>query len=101
MHNVLEPTFDKEGYPTKETLDTIRRWPSDNYPSLFVYLKLAWQYGDEYVSCGKGYWTFHTCGWSGNESIIEAMQDNIMFWTLHWQSSTRGGHYTFNRRHFV
>ena len=37
---------------------------------------------------------FATGGWSGNESIIHAMQENIM-WKLRWISSHRGGKYGF------
>jgi hypothetical protein len=32
---------------------------------------------------------------SGNEDLIAAMQENEMWWTLHWQEIRRGGHYKF------
>lgn len=35
-----------------------------------------------------------TGGWSGNEELIEAVHQTFM-WTLVWESSRRGGHYTF------
>ena len=60
------------------------------------YIKPLWNYAD----CG--YWNFEndiysisTGGWSGNEDIIANMQENIVWWMMHWQSSRRGGHYTF------
>jgi hypothetical protein len=41
--------------------------------------------------------TFHvsTGGWSGNEEIIGAMQDNFICWTQCWKNHSRGGHYIF------
>lgn len=38
-----------------------------------------------------------TCGWSGCEEIIEALEkaDNGMFWLCCWQKSIRGGKYWF------
>jgi hypothetical protein len=43
---------------------------------------------DEYI--------LHTGGWSGHESIINALQKNELFWFLCWKSSHRGGHYVFD-----
>jgi hypothetical protein len=37
----------------------------------------------------------HTGGWSGNEEIMTALQDNAYFFLLYWQRSKRGGHYYF------
>ena len=37
-----------------------------------------------------------TGGWSGNEDLIGAMQNNAMLWIMTWVSSRRGGHYTFH-----
>jgi hypothetical protein len=36
-----------------------------------------------------------TGGWSGNEDIINALADNIVFWSKYWKKSERGGGYTF------
>ena len=40
----------------------------------------------------------HTLGWSGNEEIIGALKENMMFWQLTWEESKRGGHYKFDIR---
>ncbi len=37
-----------------------------------------------------------TGGWSGNESIIDAMMENTIAWNLTWQQSRRGGHFSFS-----
>jgi hypothetical protein len=37
----------------------------------------------------------HTGGWSGNEDIIEALQNHKLFWMMWWWKTERGGHYYF------
>jgi len=83
-------------YPSDEDLQKIETWDPADYHGLMAYVHDKWQYAD----CG--YWEqkdnvykLHTAGWSGNESIIAAMERNIVFWMLYWFSSTRGGHYIF------
>lgn len=36
-----------------------------------------------------------TGGWSGNEELMDALEKNKYFYLLYWESSVRGGHYTF------
>jgi hypothetical protein len=93
-----EPTFDKDGYPTDETLDAIKKWPCDDFKSLMAFCKTAWRWEDYFNTVqveNELVCTVHTGGWSGNESIVIALQDNMMFWALCWQQSKRGGHYIF------
>jgi hypothetical protein len=95
---MTEPTFDAKGYPTEETLAFIRN-ARVRFNELFKFIQKAW---------GNGYGWFHalpdkegthyrlvTGGWSGNEEIIGAMQENNIFWDLCWQSSKRGGEFLF------
>ena len=93
-----EPTFDKHGYPTEETLDAIKNWAlSGNYDidSFMEFIGEAW-------NCNYGKWEVDgkdiiaiTGGWSGNEEIIGAFQETHLFWTLCWQESKRGGYHKF------
>jgi hypothetical protein len=39
-----------------------------------------------------------THGWSGCEEMIDALQENMLFWTMYWYSTTRGGLYEFRSR---
>jgi hypothetical protein len=89
----------KDEYPTDQELETIRQWQVLNleqYHLFMAFIKLSWTYSD----CG--YWEqegdkymLYTGGWSGNESIIDAMQNNHIFWAFYWELSERGGHYVF------
>ena len=89
-----EPTFDKDGYPTEETLRAIREWSSKDMRGLMQFVCDAWRY-DDYVTLDGGSLELHTGGWSGNESIVHALQGNSMFWMMCWEKSERGGHYWF------
>ena len=84
-------------YPTEEQLQAIRDWPGDRLPGWFEYIKDAGKYWPD-----DDYWTqegltYHisTAGWSGNEDILGAMQDNFACWSQTWDSHRRGGHYVF------
>jgi hypothetical protein len=91
----------KDGYPEEQELERIRTWSIDDPLGLMEFVKSLWAYVD------AGYWTQYlmkdgtsqfqisTAGWSGNEEIIEVLQENVVFWMMYWQSSKRGGHYEF------
>ncbi len=87
-----EPTFDSDGYPTDETLDAISSWDGDTL-GWFEFTKKAWQWTD-FFRIDENDVTAHTGGWSGNESLIKAMQES-MLWGVTWSQSNRGGHYKF------
>jgi len=96
-----------DGYPTEEALFTIETWPTHKgisawfkfIESIWYMKEWGWKEKDEWDSDldrDRPYHRYYisTAGWSGNESIIRAMQNHI-FWTLTWLQSSRGGHYIF------
>ena len=94
-----QPTFDKDGYPTEETLRIIREWKIEskkNTVRLLTFCVNAWNWKPYGITAKDSGYEFHVGGWSGNEDIISAMQDNRLFWSLCWQASRRGGHYKFD-----
>jgi hypothetical protein len=95
--------FDDDGYPSLEALDKIASWDVKDCSGLFEFIHALWKYPDYYVlkkeSDNRGKIVqncyLSTGGWSGNESIIEALQSNNLVWSLCWVQSRRGGHYIF------
>ena len=84
-------------YPTDQELRFIRRYDITKEPTedLFAFIQQTWHWSD-WGTTRKGRRLYlHTGGWSGNESIIAAMEKNEMFWYLTWVESRRGGHYIF------
>lgn len=97
MNNLTpEPNFDSSGYPTDDTLDTIKSWayPFDGF---WNFVKSAWNCRYGKIAENDRLVKLITGGWSGNEDIIAALQDNNFFWTLYWQASVRGGLEVFKK----
>jgi len=95
-----KPLFDKHGYPAGETLKAIEKWPhEDGFVELMEFVGKAWNedYGkvEKEEREGVMVYKFVTGGWSGNESIIEDLERNFVFWSLCWLKSERGGYYEF------
>lgn len=95
---------DEEGYPTEETLSKIKAWDFNDFFGLVAFIKENWNYNDAYKERFEFNELFDrheyildisTFGWSGNEDIIKALQENELIWLVSWYSSQRGGHYTF------
>jgi len=107
------PTFNSDGYPTEETLQTISEWDDlsdEGYLMWVQFIKKAWHWEElvivgesenlmvreasKTLKCDKYVLGISTGGWSGNESIISAMQDNIL-WMVNFLNHRVGGHYEF------
>lgn len=106
---MTRPTFDATGYPTEATLRIIRRWDirtKADCEALLEFVGQAWSdYGAfrrmprrrrrDDVGAPKRRWILVTGGWSGNESLIGALEANRLFMVLVWWSSARGGLHEF------
>lgn len=107
---------DDDGYPTDDALEIVKLWHWDDARGWFKFIESLWAYHDwGWKEKDEPHeWEYHkqykdkivhryyisTAGWSGNESIIRAMQDNDFMWYLNWVQSRRGGHYIFELREF-
>lgn len=92
--------FDDDGYPSDYALEVVSSF--EGSPQRLVELiRLLWRGGD-YVTVrlpwdDKIEVRFITCGWSGNESIIGALE-RTMFNFRWWDSSHRGGLHVYKVR---
>lgn len=92
----LEIHMDNDGYPANTELKKIEKWPHTDLEGLLKYVRERWQYADMgyWRQRGGKYWV-STAGWSGNESMLYALQKNYVFWAMCWVQARRGGHYIF------
>lgn len=96
-------------YPTEETLERIRTWPLDSladFEAGMDFAGAAWSY-PQYWAKERGWldpetgtrpclrYMFSTGGWSGNESIVNAIEANTLFQIIGAWSWRRGGHYEY------
>jgi hypothetical protein len=93
--------IDNNGYPTEETLEKIAAFDilKDDPITFTEYLCENWVNGYP-PKWDKKHQTLQldTGGWSGCESIINALQNPTVFpgyWHMFWYQSTVGGHYKF------
>lgn len=100
--------LDEDGYPTDDALTIIELWHWDDIKGWFNFIHDIWHLAswgwsksevdsELYLDEKKHQYDISTAGWSGNESIIRAMQENDFVWALTWVQSRRGGHYVFQR----
>lgn len=88
--------LDEDGYPTEELLERVKKWPYDKgHAGLMALVRANWNWADMMFSQDGNKYALSTGGWSGNEDLISALQENTFFWVCCWESSRRGGHYEF------
>ena len=108
--------IDEDGYPTEDALEIIELWHWDDARGWFKFIESLWAYHDwawkeidephewkdlkQYKDRIVHRYYISTAGWSGNESIIHAMQKADFMWRLNWVQSRRGGHYIFELKEF-
>lgn len=93
----LPNTYPSMNYPTDSELHIIKTWPhTKGYVALLAYVQSLWWH-PEYFKIQTHYrYRIATAGWSGNESLIRALQENSGFWMMCWVCSKRGGLYNFH-----
>ncbi len=87
-------------YPTDYSLRLIKNWDITKFDvlDLIDFIEKIWWSPDwGFIKKGKHKirLELHTAGWSGNEDIIRALNNNFLFWSVYWNKSVRGGHYYF------
>jgi hypothetical protein len=109
--------MDSEGYPEEKELEYIKQFDciKQDVHKLIDYIEDIWwlsswgfikkELTEKYESRDEidekpykhkyTYLELHTGGWSGNEDIITALQQNRHFFIFYWTESRVGGHYTF------
>ena len=89
---------DKDGYPTDDELlrvETFDVLTDSKFDCLMRFVASLWSYPDFVSRSRRGRWTLITGGWSGNESIIGALDGNVSVRLFYWESSFRGGRHTY------
>ena len=51
---MTEPEMDTDGYPTDETLTSVREWSYKDLSGLFAFLQRAWKFSDYFGLDDKG-----------------------------------------------
>ena len=95
--------LDIDGYPDEESLEAIRNWDiqKQGVDGLLELVRENTNWADRQIGLSGKHvlrFEYHTGGWSGNEEVIDALQQNFMFWATSWVKHTAGGHYYFKIR---
>lgn len=95
------PSKPTDEYPDEADLERIKQWDYSDIRGLLDFIQSIWWMPDwGFQLKGKKVLrlSLHTGGWSGNESLIEAFQNNYVAWSLGWEKTLRGGHFYFKFR---
>jgi hypothetical protein len=102
----IDPEWlDADGYPTEAAIKRIQDWGSDDIPGCFTFIESLWwcpEFGFSRelnqaeaevagIENDEAVVRLATGGWSGNESIVYALRDNVLLCVLTWRLSGRGG----------
>lgn len=77
-------------YPTAEDEARLKEWDANDPAGWLNFASLVWNHHYGRIWEEDGLTKMATGGWSGNESILSAMRENVL-WSLLWESSHRGG----------
>jgi len=97
--------WDDDGYPTEESLGELKKALNDNDIKKAIdafYDALEENFYTECCGLTKievrgeaiNAWQYHTLGWSGNEDIIQVLQESFL-WDMFLERYDSGGHYYF------
>lgn len=84
-------------YPSDELLAKIKSWTPSKWDDIAPLVRMvadAWEYPDWAKETSPGLWVFATGGWSGNESLIEALGENPISYCCR-RLSLEGGLHVF------
>jgi hypothetical protein len=96
LERVITVTVD--GYPTDRFLNGLSKSDAkQDHKDMLEAVRAIWAY-PEFVTVEGDTYTFRTGGWSGNESLISALQQNTLFWNFCWEMSQRGGLHVFTAK---
>jgi len=83
-------------YPTEKELQRIKEWDWQDFHGLMQFVRELWSFADwGFEQQGNTYY-ISTAGWSGNQSIISAMRENMLWWSMYWVEERKGGHFVFS-----
>ncbi|MGB3937521.1 MAG: hypothetical protein WBL29_17630 [Burkholderiales bacterium] len=90
----------RESEPTDADCERARNWPITSMAdceALLEFVRECWWMSAGLISQSPNgeLWRVSTGGYSSNEELLSAVQDNGSFWSRCWESTRRGGHFTF------
>jgi hypothetical protein len=74
--------------------ELIKTWDASDLHGLMNFVGKLWMSDSRWARVGSTY-SICTEGWPGNEEIIGAMRQNVLWWE-NWAQSEHGGRYVFS-----